>query len=112
MKLRLFIAALTLGLALPVAADFVTIQQAYEVALSDVRLPQSESGTIAYKTCATCSYETRQIDASTRWLIDGKAVPLKTFREAVRRVTEPGKEAVTVLHHLETNRVTQVSVYL
>jgi hypothetical protein len=112
MKLRLFIAALTLGLALPVAADFVTIQQAYEVALSDVRLPRSASGTIAYKTCATCSYQTKQIDASTRWLVDGKAVPLKKFREAVQRVTNPGEQPVTVLHHLEMNRVTQVSVYL
>lgn len=112
MKTKLFIAALTLALALPAAADFRTVQQAYEVALSDVRLPRSESGTIAYKTCATCAYETRQIDASTRWLVDGRAVPLKEFREAVQRVTEPDKEAVTVLHHLETNRVTQVSVYL
>ena len=112
MKRILFIAALMLGLALPAAADYVTIERAYEVALSDMRLPRSVNGTIAYKQCRTCTYETKQVDASTRWVLNGQEVPLKKFLEAVSHVTEPQNEAVTVLHHLERNRVTAVSVYL
>jgi hypothetical protein len=112
MKRKLFIAALMLGLALPAAADYTTIQQAYECALSEVRLPRNEAGTIAYKECATCDYVTKQVDANTRWLLNGRAVPLEKFREAVDQVQDRESEAVTVLHHLERNRVTQVSVYL
>lgn len=112
MKLKLIITSLVLGLALPAAADFVTIERAYEVALSDMRLPRSVNGTIAYKQCGTCAYETKQIDATTRWVVNGQEVPLKKFLEAVNGVAEPQKEAVTVLHHLERNRVTAVSVYL
>jgi len=112
MKLKLFIIAMCLGMALPAAADFTTIEQAYEVALSDVRLPRSENGTIAFKECSTCEFKTRRVDADTRWLLNGKAVPLQKFRQAVDRVADRNSEAVSVLHHLERNRVTAVSVYL
>lgn len=112
MKLKLMITAFLLGFALPAAADYVTIEQAYEVALSEIRLPQAERGTIAFRPCATCDIQTKRVDANTRWLINGKAVPLQKFREATERVANREKEAVTVLHHLEKNRVTAVSVYL
>ena len=112
MKLRLFITAMMLGLAMPAAAEFKTIAEAYEVALSEIRLPQSASGTIAFKPCATCDFSTRRVDADTRWVINGKAVSLEKFRAAVRRVADRNNEAVTILHHLERNRVTEVSVYL
>ena len=112
MKLKLFIIAMCLGLALPATADFVTAQQAYEVALSEIRLPRSENGTIAYKECSTCNFQTKRVDPDTRWLINGRAVPLQKFREAVNRVTDRNNEAVSILHHLERNRVTAVSVYL
>lgn len=112
MKLKFLITAIMLGLAMPAAADFVTIEQAYEVALSEIRLPQAERGTIAFKPCATCDVQTRRVDADTRWLINGQAVPLQKFREATEGVANREKEAVTVLHHLKKNRVTAVSVYL
>lgn len=112
MKLRLFITAMMLGLAIPAAADYVTIEQAYEVALSEIRLPRTETGTMAFKPCATCDIQTKRVDADTRWLINGQAVPLQKFREATERVANREKEAVTVLHHLKKDRVTAVSVYL
>ena len=112
MKLRTFIIAICLGLALPAAADYVTIEQAYEVALSDIRLPRSESGTIAYKECQTCETHTSRVDANTQWLVNGRAVSLKKFREAVDEVVDRDNEAVSVRRHLETDRVTAVSVYL
>ena len=112
MRLKVFIAAIVLGLALPAAADFETIAEAYEVALSDIRLPQSESGTIAFKTCATCEFSTKRVDEYTRWVVNGQTVSLEKFSAAVRRVADRNSEAVTVLHHLERNRVTEVSVHL
>lgn len=112
MKLKLIIALSMLGLALPAAADFVTIEQAYEVALSEIRLPRSENGTIAFRECATCDFQTKRVNPDTRWLLNGRPVTLQTFREAVSRVADRKNEPVTVLHHLENDRVTAVSVYL
>jgi hypothetical protein len=112
MKLRLFITAIMLGLAMPAVADYVTIEEAYEARLSEVRLPRGPMGTIAFKPCSTCDVQTKRVDANTRWLINGKAVPLREFREAMDKVVNREKEAVTVLHHLEKDRVTAVSVYL
>lgn len=112
MKLKLLITATLIGLALPVAADFTTIEQAYEVALSEVRLPQSESGTMAFKQCETCDFVTKRVSPETRYELNGRAIPLAKFRIAVSRVPDRDTQPVTVLHHLEMDRITVVSVYL
>jgi hypothetical protein len=112
MKLKLFIIAMCLGMALPVTADVVTTGEVYEVALSDLRLPSSESGTIAFKECSACAYMTKRVGADTRWLVNGRAVSLEKFSEAINRVTDRDHQVIGVLHHLEKDRVTQVSVYL
>ncbi len=112
MKTKLLIAAALFSLALPAAAQFKTIQQAYEVNLSEVRLPRNENGTIAFKECDKCEYRTKRVSAETRYLLDGHSIPLAKFREAMQHVTDRKNEAVTILHHLENNRVTEVSVYL
>lgn len=112
MKHKMLITALFLALALPAAAQFRTIAEAYEIALSDVRLPQSEVGTIAYKKCSACPYQTKRVDASTVWEINGKAMPLEKFRRTVGNVAEPREATIQVLHHLEEDRITKVWILL
>ena len=112
MKTKLFFAAALIGLALPAAADFTTVQIAYEVALSEVRLPRNEHGTIGFKECASCEYKTKRVSADIRYKVDGRSVTLEKFRQLTERVADRDNEAVTILHHLEDNRVTEVSVYL
>lgn len=112
MKLKLLIAATLLSLALPAAADFITKEQAFEVALADMRLPQSDNGTIAFKPCAKCDYRTTRVTVETVWLINDRPVPVTKFREALRTVEDRHMTAVTVLQHVEQNRITMVSVYL
>jgi hypothetical protein len=112
MKLKVLISVVLLSLALPAAADMRIVENAYEIALSDLRLPRADGGTIAFKECRTCDYVRLRVTADTRYQINGKAVPLKKFREAMAEVEEPGQEAVTVLHHLKRNQVTAVSVNL
>ena len=111
MKFKVLIAAIILGLALPVAAQFRTIAEAYEVRLSDLRLPQSEGGTVAYKPCDECSYQTKRVNDDTQWILDGKSLPLEKFRRSLISVTDRANTPVTVLHHLESDRVTRVSVH-
>ena len=112
MKLKLLITAALLCLALPAAADFKQVQEAYEVALSDLRLPRSDGGTIAFKECDKCEYRRFRIGSDMRYRLNGKDVTLKQFREAMATVEDRDGEAVTVLHHLERNQVTAVSVNL
>ncbi len=112
MNLRLWISALLLALALPAAAQFRTVQVAHEVALADLRLPHSPAGTIGFKPCGECEYQTERVSADTRWTLDGRAVSLIDFRKGLARVTERDNVWVTVLYHIEENRVTEVSVYL
>ena len=88
MKFKVLIAAIILGLALPVAAQFRTIAEAHEVRLSDLRLPQSEGGTVAYKPCDECPYQTRRVSSDTKWILDGKSLPLEKFRRSLISVTD------------------------
>ena len=112
MKLKIIITALVLSLALPVAAEFRTIQAAYEIALDHVRLPRLESGTIAYKKCAECPFETKRVGAATGWVINGKSMTLTKFRANLSKVDDRGNRIVTILHNLEQDRVTRVSVWI
>jgi hypothetical protein len=112
MKLKVLITAALLSLALPAAADFKQVQEAYEVALSDMRLPRADGGTIAFKECAKCEYKRIRVGSDMRYRLNGKDVTLKQFREAMATVENRDDEAVTVLHHLERNQVTAVSVNL
>ena len=112
MKLKLLITAILLSLALTATADLIVREQAYEVALADMRLPQSENGTIAFKTCSDCTYKTERVTVETVWMVNDRAVPLAKFRNAVRRVEDRAMKAVTVLHHVEQDRITLVAINL
>ena len=108
MKIKIIIATALLAIALPAAAQFRTVQQAYEVELVDLRLPQSESGTLGFRTCTDCAFVTKRISEDTRWVLNGKRMSLKKFRLGLARVQERQNRYVTVVHHLEKDRITQV----
>ena len=112
MKLKLILTAMLLTLAFPAAGAGDIVQEAYEVALSDLRLPRAHGGTIAFKECASCDYRRLRVSAATTYRINGQAVPLPKFRAAMRQVADRENEAVTVMHHLKLNQVTDVSVNL
>lgn len=109
MKIRIFIAALILAIALPAAAGFRTVQQAYEVELVNLRLPQSENGTLGFRTCEECEYLTKRISADTRFVLNGRSMSLQKFRRGLARVKQRNSRYVTVVHHLEKDRITQIT---
>jgi hypothetical protein len=112
MKTKLLIAAALLSLALPVHADFTTVQEAYEIALSDLRLPRDVSGTIEFKECQSCDYESVRVGADTRYTLNGKTLPLNDFRKALSLVESRNDQLVILLRHVERNQVTAVLVNL
>ena len=112
MKIKILITALVLTLPMPAVADFKTVQLAHEVALSDLRLPSHPSGTIGFKGCSECEYQTERVSANTQYMLNGEHVKLAEFREAVSHVRKRSEETVTVLHHLEEDVIIKVSIYL
>jgi hypothetical protein len=110
MKIKVLIAAIFLGLALPAAADFQTVAEAHEVSLADLRVPQSESGTVSFRTCAECAYQVKRVGANAEWVLNGKRLPLDKFRRGLASITDRDAASVTVLHHLEKDRVIRVTV--
>lgn len=112
MKSKILIAAIFLAMAIPAAAEITLLQQGYEVALGNLRLPRTETGTIAFKECAECPYITKRVTADTQWILNGKRTSLKKFREGVKMVPTDKKRHATVLHHLEADRITKVRLYV
>jgi len=112
MNIKAFIIAVALALAATATADFRTVKLAHEVALTDLRLPSSASGTIGFRACAECEFRTERVTAETLWSINGRRLSLADFRTGVARVTKRDEVYVTVIEHLEEDRVTEVSVNL
>lgn len=112
MKSKFLAIAVALVLALPAAAQMETIELAHEVALSELRLPGTESGTIGFKPCEECDYRTERVSSDTVYKVNGKRVSLQAFTEALSGANNRDATFVTVLHHLERDVVTSVWVQL
>lgn len=111
MKLKVLISALILSLTIPAIAESAVIEEAYEVALSDLRLPGNAGGTLAFKECESCDFVTLRVNSGTQYQLNGKAISLDKFRLALSQIENQNEKAVTVLHNLKQNQVTAVSVY-
>lgn len=110
MKFLTLTLAITLGLAMPAAAQFTTIQKAHETVLSGIRLPTSESGTLAFRPCRSCDWRMVRVNGETLWLVNKKPLTLADFRRAVESLDDPDSRSVTVKHHLENNVITKVAI--
>jgi len=106
---RLLICTL-LVLSLPVAADFETVSRAYEIALSDFRVPATPSSGVQFKECAECDSTIIRVTPYTLYKVNQKSVDLKEFRKSVFQIRDRAATMVIVLHHLESDTVEAVSV--
>jgi hypothetical protein len=112
MRIRKLLVLVLLGLSLAAAADFRTITEAYEVDLSDLRLPGSEYGTLTFKQCADCKLQTLRVTGETRYLINDRDFALAEFEEQLDGVRNRKDQIVSVLHHLESNTIKAIKVWL
>ncbi len=112
MHIRKLLVLVLLGLSLSAVADFTTITAAYEVAVGDLRLPRNEGGTLTFKQCSDCELQTLRVSGKTRYVLNDRDLALAEFREQLRRVRNRKDETATVMHHLESNTITAVKVWL
>jgi len=110
MKTKSTLICALLLLSLSAAAEFKTVSLAYEVALSNFRVPATPSSGVIFRECTECNSKAVRVTADTLYKINGKAVTLKEFRKSVFRIRRRAETTVIVLHHLETDTIVSVSV--
>lgn len=113
MRIRLAFIALAAATALAQVAAaqeaFPVVVKAYEAELRSMRLPGTANGTLSFKPCAECDYQTVRVSPNTRYEANGETYGLEDFREAVAALAR-SHTAVTVKHHLESDLITAIRV--
>lgn len=110
--LKFSLIGLTLAVSLSATADIRTIAEAYEIALSDVQMPASVNGVLAFKRCATCELEVVNVNDHTEYVLDRKNIELADFRRSLATVRDRSAVTIIVKHHLESDTIVRVSVTL
>ena len=112
MHIRKLLVALLMTFSLSAAADFVTVEEGYEVTLNNMTTPVTNTGSLIFKECDDCDSRMIRMTSNTRFIVNGRTVDLKEFRKQVFQVRNPDKVAVTVMHHLESDTITSINVFL
>lgn len=112
MDIRKLLVTLLVTVSVSAAADLVTVEEAYEVALSNMMTPVAGAASLIFKECDECDSKRIRMTDNTRFIIDGLTVDLKEFRKQVSRLHDRDNIAVIIMHHLESNTITFVSVSL
>ena len=110
MHIKKLFLALLLCLSLPAAAEFKTIERAYEIALSDFRVPVTRSGSVMFRQCADCEMRIVRMSPTMSFVINGESVELKEFRKSVFEIRDRVRTTVIVRHHLESDTITALKV--
>ena len=108
-KKIIVIAALS-AICTAATADFKTVARAYEVKLSNFRLPITPNSSLGMRTCGECPMQALKVTSATTYKINGAAVDLKEFRRIVFQIRDRNSANLIVKHHLESDTVTQVAV--
>ena len=112
MKTPALFTAIAIFLSFSASADFTTVERAYEVPLNTFNVPVTHNGVISFSECAECESISARLTGNTLFLVNGKAVELKDFRAEVFQVRDRASKAITVLHHLESDTISSISISL
>ena len=112
MNIKVITTLLMLAFAPLASADFVTVSRAYELEPEHVQIPVSTASNIRFSNCDGCKTESGQLTANTRFMVDGKTVSFEKFCDAMRLAKRSENAGIVLLHHLESNKIKSVSVFL
>ena len=112
MKIRRILVALMMTISLSAVAEFTTVELAYEINLENLTVPVTSSGSLIFKECDDCDAKVVRMTRNTRFVVNGETVDLKEFRKSVFQIRDRAAGSVIVMHHLESDTVTSVSVTL
>ncbi len=109
---RLLITALlvTLGLAGPASATRVMYQpeDAYELSLGEVSLPQRVGGSVIFKPCAACKTVGLRVTRDTRYYVGGEEVTVADLATLTAKLARDTN--VTVFFDKESGFVNRLAI--
>ena len=112
MQIRITLATVLLMIAATAQAQFMTVELAHEVPLSEFVVPVTQNGNLNFRSCADCKSFSSRLTPSTRYIINAQDVELQEFRKRVTAARSGRERTLTVLQHLETNTITLVEIQL
>jgi len=101
-----------MALTAPALADIVQVSRAYELEPKLVNVPMSPSSSMLFSNCDGCETTSGQLNAQTRFSVDGKTVDFDELCDAIRLAKKSEGSGIIVLRHLESNAIVSVSVSL
>lgn len=110
--IKFFVVAVFVLAGQTATADFKTVTRANEVRLNEFRLPASVNGIASFKACGACSMQTVSVNAATRYLLNDETVSLAEMRRSLALVSNRDRKTVIVMHHLESDLISQISITL
>ena len=110
MKSKITAGLTLLLLSMTAAAEFETVSLAYEVSLSNLRVPATPSSGVMFKECDDCLVKSLRVTPATEYRVNGKAMTLKEFRKNVFQIRDRANTWAVVLHHLESDTAVSVSI--
>ena len=110
--IKFFVLAAFLLAGQTAMADFKTVTRANEVRLNEFRLPASLNGIASFKACGACGMQTVNVNAATRYRINNEFVSLVEMRRSLAVVSNRDRRTIIVMHHLESDLITQISINL
>jgi hypothetical protein len=88
------------------------IEASYELSLDETTLPASLAGTVIFRPCESCNRTSLQVNAATRYVIDGSALSFDEFKAraaAILATPATASRAAIYLHYdLDNNYVTRM----
>lgn len=112
MNIKFLVAVFLLSLGTSIATADEIVSLAYEVPLSEFRVPATTNGGASFRECSKCERHLVRVTAATHYVINGKSFRLPAFKEALMHASNRDDTAVIVLHHLESDTIQSISVSL
>jgi hypothetical protein len=109
---QILIVALALIAATQSSAELKTVARAYEVALSDFEAPQFPNDLVSFKACGTCETQSVRVTPKTTYEINRQATRFKYFVKSLASARDRERKTVIVMHHLESDTISSLSISL
>jgi hypothetical protein len=92
-----------------------TVENGVELALSELRLPTSDTGNVSFSACPTCRVSVHRVTPETQYFVNGAALSLVDFLRVAGEIDAirngPETTLAGVFIDLQSGRVTRITLH-
>lgn len=110
MRIQTIAIVLLASMSFAASAENYIINQAYEIAVDELRLPGNIVGTVSFRDCSSCEQQTIPVTTATRYVLNNRDVSLVDFRLALNSIADKSTNIATVIHHLQSDTIVALHV--